>query len=77
MIAAHDALARLGEIKQPSIVLCGSHDVAVGLPLSAEIASAMPGSELVVFPDAGHLIELEQEEEFFQTVSTFIDRQHD
>jgi aminoacrylate hydrolase len=77
MIAAHDALARLGEIKQPSIVLCGSHDVAVGLPLSEEIASAMPGSELVVFQDAGHLIELEQEEEFFQTVSTFIDRQHD
>lgn len=75
MIAAHDALARLGEIRQPSLLLCGSHDVAVGLPLSQEIASAMPGTELVVLQDAGHLIELEKEEEFFQIVSAFIDRQ--
>lgn len=76
MIAAHDALARLGEITKPSIILCGSHDFAVGLPLSEEIASAMPGSELVVFQDAGHLIELEKETEFFEVVSAFIDR-HD
>jgi hypothetical protein len=29
---------------------------------------------LVIFEDAGELIELEKEEEFFQVVSTFIDR---
>ncbi len=37
----------------------------------------MPGSELIVLKDAGHLIEIEKEEEFFRIVSTFIDRQHD
>jgi aminoacrylate hydrolase len=77
MIAAHDALARLGEIRQPTIIVCGDHDVATGVPLSEEIASAMPGSELIVLKDAGHLIEIEKEEEFFRIVSTFIDRQHE
>ncbi|HEY0934084.1 MAG TPA: alpha/beta hydrolase [Trebonia sp.] len=74
MIAAHDSLDRLGEIRQPSLIICGDHDIAVGLPLSEEIVTAMPGSELVVLSGAGHLIELEQEEEFFRIVDTFLDR---
>lgn len=44
MIAAQDSLDRLGEIRQPSLIVCGDHDIAVGLPLSEEIATAMPGS---------------------------------
>jgi aminoacrylate hydrolase len=75
VIAAHDALDRLGGIRQPSMILCGSHYVAVGLSLSQEIASAVPGSDLVVLQNAGHLIELEKGDEFYQIVSAFIDRQ--
>jgi aminoacrylate hydrolase len=74
MIAAHDSLSRLGEIRKPSLVLCGDRNVCTPLPLSEEIARAVPGAELVIFEDAGELIELEKEEEFFQVVSTFIDR---
>jgi aminoacrylate hydrolase len=74
MIAAHDALPRLGEIRQPTLVVCGAQDFCTPLPLSEEIARAIPGSELVVVPDCGHLIEHEKEEEFFQIVSTFIRR---
>jgi aminoacrylate hydrolase len=74
MIAAHDALSRLGEIRQPSLVLCGDHNLCTPLPLSEEIARAVAGAELIVFDNAGELIELEKEEEFFHTVSTFIDR---
>lgn len=77
MIAAHDALARLGEIEQPSLIVCGDHDAAAPPPHAEAIASAIPGSELVVLQDAGHLVELEKAAEFFQIVSTFIDRQHD
>ncbi|QBD76458.1 alpha/beta fold hydrolase [Ktedonosporobacter rubrisoli] len=72
MIMAHDALRRLGEIQQPTLVVCGDHDFCTPLPLSEEIARAIPGSELVVVPDCGHLIEEEKKEEFFQIVSTFI-----
>jgi pimeloyl-ACP methyl ester carboxylesterase len=43
--------------------------------MSEEIAEAIPGAELVVLPGGGHLIELEQEEEYFQIVTSLIDRQ--
>jgi aminoacrylate hydrolase len=75
MIMAHDALSRLGEIRQPTLVVCGEHNFCTPLPLSEEIAHAIPGAEFVVFEDAGELIELEKEEEFFQVVSAFIAQQ--
>ncbi len=72
MIADHDVFGRLGEITQPSIVICGDCDVAVGQALSEEMAAALPDAELVVLHDTGHLVELEQGEEFFRLVSEFI-----
>lgn len=72
MVAAHDTLSRLGEIRQPTLIVCGDQDFCTPLPLSEEMARAIPGSEFVVVPDSGHLIENEQEEEFFRIVSTFI-----
>lgn len=74
MIASHDTFLQLKHIHQPTLVLCGDHNLCTPLPLSEEIAGAVPNAELVVFPDAGELIEIEKEEEFFQTTSTFIDR---
>ena len=74
MIVAHDALPRLAEIRQPLLILCGDRNLCTPLPLSEEIARAVPGAEMGVLQDAGELIELEKEEEFFQRVSTFIDR---
>ena len=73
MIAAHDALPRLGGIRQPTLVLCGDRNLCTPLPLSEEIARAVPGAELTIFQDAGELIELEKEAEFCQRVSAFID----
>lgn len=74
MVASHDALARLGEIRQPTLVVCGNRNFCTPLPLSEEIAHAVPGAELVIFEDAGELIEIEQEEKYFQVVSDFIKR---
>ena len=75
MIAMHDALPRLGNIRQPVLVLCGDRNLCTPLPLSEEIARVVPGAKLVVLNDAGELIELEKEDEFFQLVDTFI-KQH-
>ncbi|HET8846910.1 MAG TPA: alpha/beta hydrolase [Ktedonobacteraceae bacterium] len=47
MIAAHNALPRLGDVGQPTLVVCDSQDFYTSLPLSEEIARAIPGSELV------------------------------
>ena len=74
MIAAHDALSRLGEITRPTLVLCADNNFCTPLPLSEEIAAAVPGAELVVIQDAGELIELETPQRFFGVVSAFIDR---
>jgi len=73
MVAAHDAYDRLGEIRTPTLVTCGTHNFCTTLALSEEIAARIPGAELVIFDDAGELIEFEQPEKFFQTVSAFID----
>ncbi len=72
MIVAHNTLPRLGEVRQPTLVVCGDQDFCTPLPLSQEIAHAIPGSEFVAVPDCGHLIENEKEDEFFQIVSSFI-----
>jgi aminoacrylate hydrolase len=75
MIAAHNTLSRLGEFRQPSLVLCGDLDFCTPLSLSEEIARAVPGAEFAIIKDAGHLVDLEKEADFFETVSAFIDRQ--
>ncbi|WP_329579338.1 alpha/beta hydrolase [Kitasatospora sp. NBC_01250] len=74
MIAAHDTSARLGEITRPTLVLCGDNNHCTPMPLSEELAREIPASELVVFQDAGELIEIEQSERYFEVVSSFIDR---
>jgi aminoacrylate hydrolase len=74
MIAAHDTFERLNEIQKPTLVLCADRNLCTPLPVSEDIANNIPGAELVVLKDAGELIEIEKEEEFFQLVSSFIDR---
>jgi aminoacrylate hydrolase len=74
MIMAHDAFSRLGAIAQLALIICGDSDFCTPLPLSQEIADAIPGSEFVVLPGGGHFIHVEQEERFFETVRAFVDR---
>lgn len=73
MIASHDAFARLNEIKHPVLVICGDKNMCTPLPLSEEIARAIPQAEFVLIDGAGELIELEKAEEYFERVSRFID----
>lgn len=74
MIAAHDTSSRLGDIRQPTLVICGDHDFCTPTGLSEEIVRAVPGSECVIVPDCGHLIEHEKPDEFYRIVSAFIAR---
>lgn len=74
MIAAHDASARLGEIRQPTLVLCGDNNHCTPMPVSEELAKGISGAELIVFPDAGELIEIEHPDRYFTVVSSFIER---
>ncbi len=75
MIAAHDTFARLGEIRQPTLVVCGTHNFCTPLPLSEELATSIPGARLAVFEEGGELIELEQDEKYFNVVGGFLHEQ--
>jgi aminoacrylate hydrolase len=72
MIMAHNVLARLGDIRQPTLVICGDNDFCTPLPQSEEIAQAIAGSQLIVLPGGGHLIHFEQEDLFSGYVRYFI-----
>ena len=75
MIAAHDTSGRLGEIRQPTLVVCGTHNFCTPLPLSEELAAKIPGARLMIFEEGGELIELEQEQKYFEIVGEFLDEQ--
>jgi 2-succinyl-6-hydroxy-2,4-cyclohexadiene-1-carboxylate synthase len=50
---------RLGEIERPVLVLVGEHDHKF-TELGRRLVDALPHAELVVVPDAGHSVHLEQ-----------------
>ena len=70
----HDALDRLHEIRVPTLVTVGSFDLALPPMYAREVAAAIPNSELVIFPDGGHLHNIEQPEEFNRVTLDFLDR---
>ena len=52
MITAYGALGQLSVICQPTLALYGEHHFCTPLPLSEEIAHAVPGAELISLEDA-------------------------
>jgi 3-oxoadipate enol-lactonase len=66
----HDVRARLGEVRAPTLVLTGKRDISTPPELSEEVASLVPGAELVAFETA-HAIQLEEAERFNETVLAF------
>lgn len=65
--------AQLKEIRCPSIVIVGKDDAATPIAMADEIHRAMPGSSLVIIPDAAHLSNMEQPEAFNQALAGFLD----
>jgi pimeloyl-ACP methyl ester carboxylesterase len=72
--ASHDALDRLGRLRVPTLVLAGGDDRLTPPALAEQLARAIPGAEIDVVPDAGHLPYLETPEAFRKTVLEFLAR---
>jgi pimeloyl-ACP methyl ester carboxylesterase len=66
------ALAHLGEITVPTLIVVGEHDIADVHAASGAIAAAIPGATRVVLPGAGHLPQLEVPDAFNQVVLDFL-----
>jgi pimeloyl-ACP methyl ester carboxylesterase len=70
--AAHDALARLGEIRVPTLVVHGTADNVVDAGNAPLIAEAIPGARLELFEGVGHLLPWERPDEFVALVEEFL-----
>ena len=67
----HDASHLLPQITVPTLVIGGQQDQALGSAASREIAQAIPGAELKIYPQWGHGL-YEEAPDFNQTVFDFL-----
>ena len=66
----HDAYGELGRIACPTLVIGGTNDRIVTWAASAEIADAIPGSELFLYEGLGHGL-YEEAPDFLKRVAAF------
>jgi pimeloyl-ACP methyl ester carboxylesterase len=57
---AWDRTANLGRIRAPALVICGDADRMTPLKYGLELQQSIRGAQLVIVPDAGHMVMLEQ-----------------
>ena len=60
IIARLDSRPLLADIQIPTIVIAGKDDQIMPLAEVSEMASAIPGAQLVVVPQAGHFVPVER-----------------
>jgi pimeloyl-ACP methyl ester carboxylesterase len=66
------AFPRLGELRQPTLVANGVHDVMVGAHDSFVMSQHLPDAELVLYSDAGHGFLFQHAERFADRVNRFL-----
>lgn len=64
----------LGGIRRPVLILVGEHDRTTTPQAARRMHDAMPDSELVIIPEAGHMSYVEQPEAYFAAVRVFFGR---
>lgn len=69
-----DSRPLLRHIAVPTLVGVGAEDKLIPLPLSEEMAEAIPGAELVIFPQAGHVPTLENPDAVAAALRRWLDR---
>ncbi len=65
---------RLGEIAAPALVVRGDREVEEFAAMAEALAREMPCARLVVIPDSGHLVPLEQPAALAATLTAFLQR---
>lgn len=63
---------QLKAIRCPVLVIVGEDDPGTPVVMSREISAAIPGSELVVLPQAAHLSNIEQADAFNSALLSFL-----
>src|SRR3954447_2021282 len=65
---------RLGEVRHPVLVLAGRHDRTTSVEAAEAITAGIPGAQLTVFEEAGHMTFVEQNAPYIRAVSDFLGR---
>ena len=64
--------AKLKDIKCPTLIIVGEQDPGTPVSMARDIHNAMPGSELVIIPNAAHLSNIEDATNFTRAVMDFL-----
>jgi pimeloyl-ACP methyl ester carboxylesterase len=72
LASAEDVRDVLPRIGVPALVIHGEHDVRAPRAVAQALHDAIPGAELVVLPDAGHVCNLEAPDAFNAAVRDFL-----
>jgi 3-oxoadipate enol-lactonase len=68
------ALSRLGEIRVPTLIVVGEHDIPDVHAHAGAIQAGIPSSMREIVPGAGHLVHMEQAARFNTLVRSFLNR---
>ena len=71
---AHPAIDRLGEVRVPTLVVIGDHDVTDAKVAADLLLAGIPGAEELRFPDSAHLPSVEHPERFTAHLRDFLAR---
>ncbi len=72
-LAGWDVSARLAEIRTPTLVLSGGHDLCTP-PIAARLVEGIAGAEYELFEDSSHTPVLEEAERYVAVVGDFLRR---
>jgi pimeloyl-ACP methyl ester carboxylesterase len=65
---------RLGSINHPVLVLGGRHDRTCSVEAAETMAAKIPGAELVIFENSGHMTFVEETDRYIAAVRGFLDQ---
>ena len=67
-----DTTARLGQIRQPTLVIAADQDEGTPAPMLASLAQGIAGAQMLTLRDCAHLSAVEQPQAFAEAVAEFV-----
>jgi pimeloyl-ACP methyl ester carboxylesterase len=67
-----DVMEKLGEIRCPTLVICGEEDSLTPPKYARYLRDSIPGAVLALIPGAGHMVMLEQPEAVNRAITEFL-----
>jgi proline iminopeptidase len=65
---------RLPSVRHPVLVLAGRHDRTTSVAAAEAIATGIPGAQLTIFEEAGHMTFIEENAPYLRAVTDFLGR---